>query len=195
MDGWPGPPPKWYDYGVILKLLLALLLLWALLAYGLRYPFLLAVTIIIVALLALVAIAHVLSTVVAVGWASRWGRTRSVQATVARKWTRGEDYSIGVPVEKPFAFEGEFASPQEELGVTVPGGMGFWVAFRTGAREEKFSVPESLYVELEEGVKGVLTYRGERFLSFVPLDRPERPDGEHRGPSGWRPGPHLNREP
>ena len=186
---WGPGGPKRFDMVVLLELLVAVLAVILLLDYA---PGVLGIILLVLLALAALALVHVVVTVLRVQWRNRWGPTRSVAATVARKWTQGEDYTLAVPVEKPFEVEDVFRLLQEEMGVTLPQGTSFWVAFLIGDREEELAVPESVYLELEEGTEGALTYRGERLLGFAPLDRPVGPGEDEAAPGGWTPGPHLS---
>jgi hypothetical protein len=164
-SAWGPEGPRRFDPEVLLKLSLAVLLGLALLHYGFRYPLLLSAIFVIVIVLVIAAVIHVVATVLRAQYGNRWGALHSVPAKVTRKRV-----------------------PDSELGESV-----FWAAFRINAREQEFEVPESLYVELEEGLEGILTYRGERLIRFAPLDAQGRPPDDTPGGSAWRPGPHLPR--
>jgi len=186
-----------FDRTVFLKLLLVVFVVWALLNYLPTYPALFTGTLVVIAALAALVVAHVLVTVLRVQYASRWGPTRSVMATVTRKWTDEQDYGLplGGPVEGAV-----LGAPDQDAVQSVYESWNFWVAFDLGeGDEEEFRVRESVYAAVEEGMAGVLTYRGERLLSFLPSEEPP-PDGEgggggetDRDPSQRHPGPHVPR--
>ncbi len=167
VDNWPGPPPKYYDTRIVLKLVLLALVAGGLLLLGLRSPWLLRLGIVLGAGLAALVVAHIVYTVVRVQYANRWGVTRSVPATVVRKWTREPDLELSLE------------APSEEGSL--------WVGFQLEHGAVELAVPEEVYAEVEEGMEGVLTYRGERLLSFLPSDEsPEVGREEDEGPSRWR---------
>lgn len=58
----------------------------------------------------------------------------------------------------------------------------YWITFRVGDQELDFNVPEHVYLNILEGDRGFLYYRGERFLGFQAA-----PD--LRGPSSAGPRP------
>ncbi len=169
MEGWPGPS-KHFDMRLLLKVVLLTLAVGALLLLGLHYPALFKVEMVLGALLALAVAVHVIFTVLRVHYANRWGATHSVPATVVRKWTEEAALDLSMEDESPAAWS-------------------LWVAFATESRKVDLKVPESVYADVEEGMHGVLTYRGERLLSFLPSDEAHEPDG----PSRWRPGPNMPR--
>ena len=104
------------------------------------------------------------------------GRQVSLPASVERKWVR--DY-LDTTRAAPGGQIGALVE-QDMMGASpslIPGwGGGYliqhlWVSFRTSRGEEELLVPEKVYVELEEGDEGILTFRGERFISFRKLRR------------------------
>jgi hypothetical protein len=107
---------------------------------------------------------------------------RSGPAEVTRKWTREYDYDL--PTVEP--------GVASYLLRTLPGLGGptatvyeqwvFLVAFRVGEEEIELSVPERVYTTLDEGTTGILTYRGERFVSFRPVRWERSPQGVARQP-------------
>lgn len=168
--GWFKGP---YDIFTILKLVLLALGVIVFLNALLAHPTLFTATAVILAVLTVLAVAHVVITVLRVQFASRWGPTRSVPATVTRKWTTEHDYGlpVGGPVEHALA-----DALDEDSVPTIYEHWNFYLSFDVGTGdEEEFLVPESLYQQTEEGATGVLTYRGERLLSFVAEEAGGRP--------------------
>ncbi len=119
----------------------------------------------------------------------------SVTATVERKWTRSYDYDV--PREMPGDELGLSSSVEprvlETLGlgsdptITLYTQYVYWACFRVGDAEMEFGVPEDVYITLEDGQEGVLSFKGERFLAFRPLrgwekgpERLERQQGQAR---------------
>jgi hypothetical protein len=161
--------PRENPYWPLLKLLLALLavmLLATLTSWGhelTAYALLMALG--AAALLA----TYVIVITVRSTYLNWFSQSRSGPAEVVRKWTRQYDYDL----------------PAAEPGVAsyllrlLPGTGGptrtvyeqwvFLVTFQMGEEEIELSVPERVYVSLEEGATGVLTYRSERFIRFRPV--------------------------
>ena len=191
----PGLFPGPFDRTVFLKLLLVVFVVWAVLSHLPAYPALFTGFLVVIAALAALVVAHVVITVLRVQHASRWGPTRSMTATVTRKWTDERD--LGLPAGGPL--EGAvLGTLEQQPAPTLYESRNFWVAFDLGeGEEEEFRVRESVYTALEEGVTGVLTYRGERLLSFLPSDAPPSVGANHDdgdgGPTQWHPGPHVPR--
>ncbi len=157
----------------------------------------------IVALLAAAVLLVIYANAVVLGtwFASRWGPIRRVEATVARKATREYDRDVTPILAR--------LSPLlAAIGVMVDQGAGvdlhrswdFLVAFQVGDKGIEFRVPEKLYIELEEGMQGVLTYRGERLLRFAlgtirsrPPEAAEGTPGVRDEKSAWTPGARVER--
>jgi hypothetical protein len=132
-------------------------------------------------------------------YANRWGPIRRAEATVARKATR--EYSRDVTPILVW-----FSPLLAAFGLMVDQGAGvdlytdwnFLVTFQVGDKEMEFRVPEKLYVELEEGMQGVLTYRGERLLRFAlgAIGRAPQATPAMRDESApWRRGGRVARKP
>jgi|GEM_PF-2455715 len=47
-------------------------------------------------------------------------------------------------------------------------GTNYFVTFDVNGQEIEFSTPEDYYVKCDEGVGGLLVYRGEEFMHFIP---------------------------
>ncbi len=106
----------------------------------------------------------------------RWNAPRrEAPAVVLRKWTR--TYELNLPPALPalgragllanfvlafFRGRGEGPDPNAYTQWV------FWVSFHVGELELalEFAVPESIYVNLEEGAEGMLSYKGDQFLNF-----------------------------
>jgi hypothetical protein len=156
---------------------------------GSASPYVVTIGVVVLAALIALALLYIFVVVIYTQVSSRWGAVHTLPARVERKWTNETDLDL----------------PQDSLGTQValatdrdPGipllqRHDFWVSFDLGGdRREEFRVAESLYVALEEEMTGLLTFRGERLLRFVPESHPEEsaPDD---GPSQWRPGRRLPR--
>ena len=50
----------------------------------------------------------------------------------------------------------------------IASGKDYYVTFAFQGREEEFTVPEDEYLQCTEGLEGLLVYRGEEFVRFVP---------------------------
>jgi hypothetical protein len=127
----------------------------------------------------------------------RWhAPMREVPAVVLRKWTR--TYELNLPPALPLLGRAGFLA---NFVLTLFRGRGegpdpnaytqwvFWVSFQVGELELEFSVPESVYVNLEEDAEGMLSYRADRFLNFRHTrDWEKAPDG-YEIPGAKSPGP------
>jgi hypothetical protein len=89
----------------------------------------------------------------------------TVPAQVIRKWTREYDYDIAT--RRPSGLGSVlnlFFSPT----ITVYEQWVFWVSFLVRGQELEFGLPEKAYISLSEGEAGLLTYKGDKFLDFLP---------------------------
>jgi hypothetical protein len=102
---------------------------------------------------------------------------KSVPAAVVRKWTRSYDYDAPAVVGGGSWLTMLIYLVLRHLRwvhggdptMTVYRQYVFWVSFRVGDRDLDFGVPEKVYTGLEDGQTGMLSYRGEKFLSFEPM--------------------------
>jgi hypothetical protein len=152
---------------------------------------------------AVLFVIYVNAVVLRTWYANRWGPIRRAEATVTRKATREYDRDV-TPILVWF-------SPLlAALGLMVDQGAGvdlyrdwnFLITFQVGDKEMEFRVPEKLYVELEEGMQGVLTYRGERLLRFAlgaihshPAAAPGGTPAMRDEAAPWTPGGRVARKP
>jgi hypothetical protein len=188
MKGSPlGFQPTRFDAALLLRLLLLAAAVGWFLVYGLEHPALLTIAFVVLAVLALLALTHVVLTVLRVQYQGRWGRTRSLPAAVARKWTQAQDFGTEVREGSPVRQLEEDLLGEEPTTTPLFEYWDFWIAFDVRGQEEEFRLPEALYTELEEGMTGVLTSRGERLLSFLPTE-PPKPNDDPAGPSPRRHG-------
>jgi hypothetical protein len=92
---------------------------------------------------------------------------------VLRKGTREYDYSA-ITDQMPFLWQVGIAVALALVilrGILIRSEFDFWVKFQVGGKELDFTVPEPLYINLEEGDKGILTSRGERLVHFQATER------------------------
>lgn len=54
------------------------------------------------------------------------------------------------------------------LEVDLARGTNYFVTFDINGQENEFSVPEDYYMKCNEGAGGLLVYRGEKFMHFIP---------------------------
>ena len=105
-----------------------------------------------------------------------FGPILKTQGIVTRKYTQKYDVDLVAPHMLVRAIIRALGGTG---GVTVYKVWSFWIVFDVGNTELEFRLPEKLYVELEEGTPGTLTYQGEKLISFVaaetPKDTPETP--------------------
>lgn len=47
-------------------------------------------------------------------------------------------------------------------------GTNYFVTFDVNGQENEFSTPEDYYAKCSEGEEGLLVYRGEEFMHFIP---------------------------
>lgn len=52
--------------------------------------------------------------------------------------------------------------------IELAGGTNYLVTFDAGGQETEFSVSEEYYVKCTEQTEGLLVYRGEQFMQFIP---------------------------
>ena len=173
--GLSGP----FDVGTLLTLILLALVVWFGFTFVLSSPTAFTITMVVAGALGVLVMGHVLITVARARYAGRWGPTRSVRAALARKWSDERDY--GLPLGGQTTQLLADALDQDAVP-TLYARWSFWVSFDLGqGKEEEFRVPESVYTQLEEGTEGILTYRGERLLRFLPLEEVPRRGVGDRG--------------
>jgi Protein of unknown function (DUF2500) len=149
------------------------------------------------AALLLCAVVAILYAAIVVGctrWANRFGPVRTVPARVVRKSTQSQDF--GLPAADPLGS----ADGLSEGGALYTA-WSFWVTFEVSGKEVDFRLPEKLYVELEEGMEGLLTHRGERLLRFRLGNIDSGPPGPFRQTPAirdertpWTEGPRVERK-
>ncbi len=167
-----------YDPRTLLSLLVAALVIWFLFTSVLPSPTGFTIVVVVAGTLGVLALAHILITVLRARYAERWGRTRSRRAVVARKWT--DEHEYGLPMGDQTTQLLADALDQDAVP-TLYTHWNFWVSFDVGqVKEEEFRVPEEVYLELEEGTEGVLTSRGERLVRFLPLSTEPRPKASEK---------------
>lgn len=187
-----GPYSGPYDVVIILKLLVIVLIIGFGLEFLVAHPDLFSLLLILFVVLLALALTHVVFTVLRAQYLNRWGPVRTARGVVTRKYTDAHDYGLPIP-GGPLGHA--LADALDEDAVpTLYQSVNFWVVFDLGTgKEEEFRVPELVYTSLEEGLEGVLTYRGEQLLSFVPSGPSTKPPSGQEPPSSWKPGPHLPR--
>jgi len=167
------------DWWLILKILLAVGAFLALLMWRPWGGAVLVVGFLVLVALAVGAFVFMVYTVVRVRYLCWVSPPRMVPAAVARKWERTGDFDLSADDS------GDFVGP------AVLQRWSFIVVFRVEGEVLEFEVPEKAYVELEEGATGLLTFRGERFLGFRPMDALSL---EQQAPQRWRQGRRLPRK-
>ncbi len=164
-----------YDVVIILKLIVIVLILALGLGFLIAHPDLFSFVFILVVVLIALVLTHVVFTVLREQYLSRWGPIHRARAIVTRKWTDERDY--GLPVAGGSIGHVLNDALNQDAVPTLYESWNFWAAFDLGTgKEEEFRVPEAVYTALEEGLEGVLTYRGERVLGFQPSG-PSQPRG------------------
>lgn len=173
------------DWGLILKVLLALGAFYLLFSWGG------AGAVLILFLLAVGAVvfvfAFVLLSLVQVYYQNWFSAPQRAEAVVLRKETREYDYSA-ITDQMPFLWQ---VGPAVALAVVIlreiliRSEFDFWVKFQVGEKGLDFTVPEPVYINLEEGDKGILTSKGERLVHFQPAERqPPAPKPAEESPPG-----------
>jgi hypothetical protein len=98
-----------------------------------------------------------------------FSQSRSGPAEVVRKWTREYDYDLPAAEPGVASYLLRLLPGTSGPTTTVYEQWVFLVTFRMGEEEIGLSVPERVYVSLDEGATGILTYRNERFIRFRPV--------------------------
>ena len=52
--------------------------------------------------------------------------------------------------------------------LNLAAGTNYFVTFDVNGQENEFSMPEDYYIKCNEGAQGLLVYRGEAFMHFIP---------------------------
>jgi hypothetical protein len=187
------PPPlsEGTDWGLILKLVLAAALLLALMQMGSLGWWIIGALVAMVALFVAANFAYMLYQLVRLDCVNWFGRRRTAPAAFIRKFERSLE--VGLPLGGgEDLFGNVIPSPLDDLLWTH---WVFWVVFQVEDQELEFRVPRDVYIELEDGMTGLLTYQGERFLRFKPMSLP-RPAGDTTTPPGrWSRGGTVTRRP
>jgi hypothetical protein len=61
----------------------------------------------------------------------------------------------------------KLAGVQDTPEFTLADGVDCYVTFRFDGREMEFSVPTDTYIACDEGIEGLLVYKGEKFKHFI----------------------------
>jgi hypothetical protein len=169
--------------------LLALKLLWAALAVWLILsmcppqwgPHIVAYGLVALIALFVLALGSMLVAVGRVHYQNWKQPQRTTPAILVRKWTKSEG-------DRSPAMRGAsiVASALARLLRSIGGGSSaiaadadgvLWVSFRVGKRGLDLAVPEETYVGLDAGQTGMLSYRGEKFVSSEPMQGWEQGNG------------------
>jgi len=95
---------------------------------------------------------------VRISYENGFGHACTAPAVVVRRFERGQQLELPI---------GDDSLPVLQAPVYTR--WAFWVVFRVGEQEVELRLPKGAYIELEEGMTGLLTYKGERFLRFKPM--------------------------
>jgi len=150
---------------------------------------------VLVGIIALAAICVVAVILYAAWW---WLRnclapTARVRATVVRK--RSIPWDISIPRETPAMTAARLgtmgrhphaaakallraSATSDAPDMEIAGGDDFYVTYLIGSRELELLVSESAYIEAEEGASGLLSFRGEQFISFTPSSTAHSESGD-----------------
>lgn len=103
---------------------------------------------------------------------------RRTYAVVGRKWVR--DWDVDIPTgfssfailisvlgSRPNQPAKPVPLPHDDTLCSATVACVYLVSFRVDGKELEFAVPEVTYIDLQEGDRGVLTYKGEAFKEFV----------------------------
>ncbi|MBN1459449.1 MAG: hypothetical protein JXA57_07920 [Armatimonadetes bacterium] len=169
--------PRESPYLPLLKLILVLLACMLLVtetSWG-WWVLVAAATAFLAALLAALAIMFV--SVARFHYLGRRADKHEAMGVVLRKWTRSYDYDVPAPM-----LGGTWLGTvlwlilrllnhlgQAGLVWTVYSQFVFWVVFEVEGEEVEFAVPEDLYISLDEGMAGVVCYRGPKLVEFRPM--------------------------
>lgn len=107
---------------------------------------------------------------------NQFSAPRRVIARIARK--RHQAWDVSVPRLGVIGFLGILGTAVYGLlsrnssggiydDATVAEGVDCYVTFRFDGRELELSVPQKVYITLDEGTEGLLVYRGEQFKHFI----------------------------
>lgn len=105
------------------------------------------------------------------------------QASVV--WKRSSDWDVSLPVPNAYATAAQlgmmgrnresatkaFIKNIALMGnkdIQLAGGNEFFVTFEADGKKMEFRVPEKTYIAAEDGVQGLLVYKGEWFKAFIP---------------------------
>ncbi len=152
--------------------------------------YVLGVLLTLVGLFVLASIAYMLYQLVRTDYADWFSRPRTSPAAFVRKFERSLE--VGLPLGGgEDLFGNAIPSPLDNLLWTH---WIFWAVFQVGDQELEFRLPKDAYIELEEGMTGLLTYQGERFLRFKPMSLAAGPDETRSSKRDqWKLGSRLPR--
>lgn len=103
-----------------------------------------------------------------------------IQASVVRRRKKGWD--VGIVGRSEIAELGMMGNQRDEAWkayshemrrgnvpeIDLAAGSNYFVTFAVNGQETEFSVPEEYYIKCSEGAVGLLVYRGEEFMHFIP---------------------------
>jgi hypothetical protein len=103
---------------------------------------------------------------------------RETRARVVRK--RQREWEVDVPRNvflsgwRSVLYRIMMTAAGRDVTTTVYDSWDYYAVFSIDGKEQEFALPETTYVDIEEGDEGMLTYKGDLFKYFLPL-RPTRP--------------------
>lgn len=111
---------------------------------------------------------------------NRFSRVTRVQAKVVRR--RKKDWDVTAVPMPPTMRLGLLGRQREQAWraysrhmargdvteLDLARGTNYFVTFGIKEQEKEFSMPEDYFVKCDDGVEGLLVYRGEEFMHFIP---------------------------